>query len=188
MDMSFASRLSQSISVSLLLSSVTMLMPQLASAQQPLAPAPSLEPLEIKLLQPDTSRAQRNIVTANSISPIELATPSLWWVKQQFDEDKEFGSKFIVNWIAYQDKQRVDLVVNRQLWTLLDYIGRYRFVNQFGTVARDYKYDVRVFNQQAALLATYTCDHSKNSPPCEFRRFEAFGRDSLQVPRKPLGG
>jgi hypothetical protein len=111
-------------------------------------------------------------------------------MKKQFDEDKDFGSKFIFNWIAYQDEKRVDLVVNRQVWTLLDYIGRYRFVNKLGTVARGYNYDVRVFNQQAELLATYTCtrtktapNYSEASPPCEMRRFAAFGRDSLQVPR-----
>ena len=189
--MSVASTLSRRVPVPLLVLGVfASLIPQLALAQKTSAPDPYLAPLETKLLDPRVPLAERGIITATTISPTDIATPSLWWMKKQFDEDKDFGSKFIFNWIAYQDEKRVDLVVNRQVWTLLDYIGRYRFVNKLGTVARGYNYDVRVFNQQAELLATYTCtrtktapNYSEASPPCEMRRFAAFGRDSLQVPR-----
>ena len=76
------------------------------------------------------------------------------------------------------------MVVNAQLWTLLDYLERYRFVNKFGTVARDYQYNVRVFNQQGERLATYTCNYTLELPVCELEVVASFGQDSLSVPRQ----
>ncbi len=184
--MSFASKLSQRVPVPLLLLSVlAILMPQLASAQTLSAPTPSLEPslepLEIELLKPDAPLAGRNIVTATTINQTQINTPSLWWAKEQFDQ---FKGKLINNWIAYQDKKRVDLVVNRQLWSILNYLDRYRFLNEFGTVARDYQYNVRVFDQQADLLGTYTCDYTPTLPSCKIEIFDSFGQESLQIPRQ----
>jgi hypothetical protein len=169
----------------LFLISLVTFIPQFASAQPSSQAEPSLEPLETELLKPDASFARPDVITANTLSPRNITTPSFWWAKEQFDE---FDGKLINNWIAYKDKKRVDLVVNNQLWSLLDYMGRYRFVNKFGTVARyNYQYDVRVFNQQAALEATYTCNYASTPPDCTIRIFNSFGQDSLPVPRKPLG-
>jgi hypothetical protein len=78
----------------------------------------------------------------------------------------------------------VDLVVNRQLWTLLDYLGRYSFLSKYGTAARDYQYNVRVFNDRSALLATYTCNYSTTLPDCQLKVFDSFGRDSLPARSK----
>ncbi len=55
---------------------------------------------------------------------------------------------------------RVDFVVNRQVWSLLDYLQRYGFIHEFGTVASSYGYNIRIFDSQANLLAAYTCDFS----------------------------
>lgn len=179
--MRFVSKLSKQVSGTLLLLSVlTPLVPQLTLAQIASAPTPSLEPLEIKLLGQTTPSPRGEWITANTISPTDLANPSLWWAKEQFNE---FDNKLIQNWIAYPDKKRVDLVVNRQLWTLLDYLGRYSFLNKFGTVARDFQYDVRVFNERASLLATYTCNYSVSLPDCQLKIFDSFGRDSLPASR-----
>jgi hypothetical protein len=178
----FASLFSQRHLVPLLvLSTLALLIAQSVSAQDSSVPAPSFEPLETELLIPGTSLGGRDVVTVNTISPTELSNPSFWWAQEQFNE---FNGKLIANWIAYRDKKRVDLVVNRQLWSLLDYLERYRFVNNFGSVARDYQYDVRVFNPQAVLLATYTCDYNLNLPKCEIRVLDTFGQDSLQIPRQ----
>lgn len=171
----------------LLLSVLAILMPLLVVAPVVSAPDPCLEPLDKKLLQPEVLIARGDIVTANTISSTQLTLPSFWWIRKQIDEDKEFGNKFIVNWIAYKDENQVDIVVNRQLWTILDSIGRYRFVNKFGTVARDYKYDVRVFNQQGTPLALYNCDYSTSPVTCKLRGCGAFSQDSLGIPRPPLG-
>jgi hypothetical protein len=139
--------------------------------------------LELELLELDTLPPGRNLITANTISATEVTIPSLWWAKEQFNE---VGGKLINNWIAYQDqdKKRIDMVVNAQLWTLLDYLERYRFVNKFGTVARDYQYNVRVFNQQGERLATYTCDYTPELPVCKLDLSTSFGQDSLSVPRQ----
>lgn len=192
--MHFTSKLNQQVALSvLLLTLLTSLMPQLATAQPSPSeegclseePCPSKEPLDRDLLALDTLPAGLNVVTANTISQTGITVPSLWWAKEQFDE---FGGKLLNNWIAYPnpdnpDQQRVDLVVNRQLWTLLDYMERYRFVNKFGTVARDYEYDVRVFNQQAERLATYTCDYSQSPPNCRII-IEWLGQEGFSLPRQ----
>jgi len=177
----FHSRWSQRTVLLLMLSILTVFIPQLALAQTSSAPEPSSEPLELELLELDAPPPGRDLITANTISSTEVATPSLWWAKEQFNE---VGGKLINNWIAYQDKKRIDMVVNAQLWTLLDYLGRYRFVNKFGTVARDYEYDVRVFNQQGVPLASYTCNYTPELPVCELEVVASFGQDSLSVPRQ----
>ncbi len=179
---SFASKLSQQVPVMLsLLGFLAVLMPQLASAQTSSVPTPAPDLLDTELLKPDVKLAGRDIITANTISQTGITTPSLWWAKEQF------GGKLINNWIAYQDKKRVDLIVNSQLWTLLDYIERYGFIHKLGTVARDYHYNLRVFNQQAAPVGSYTCNYSTTQPDCSIQILDTFGQDNLPVRQTPLG-
>ncbi|HEY9727081.1 MAG TPA: hypothetical protein V6D50_11600 [Chroococcales cyanobacterium] len=180
--MSFACQFTHHLLLPLLLvSTLAVAIAQSASAQDSSVPVPSLEPLEKELLTPNASLARRDIITENTISPTELTNPSFWWAQDQFNQ---FNGKLITDWIAYREKKRVDLVVNRQLWSLLDYLERYRFVNNFGSAARDYQYNVRVFNPQGVLLATYTCNYNPTLPECDIRIFDAFGQESLQVPRQ----
>ena len=179
-------RLRQVVSVSLAFLSASwatlpIMTPQVVSAQTlvPSPPCPTLSQIE-QLEQEILPAPERDIVTANTVSQEGLSTPSLWWAKEQFDE---FGGKLVTNWIAYQNEKRIDLVVNLQPWTILDYLGRYRFVNKFGTVARDYQYNIRVCDQQAETLATYSCNYNRTFPDCQILVFKSFGRDSLPVPR-----
>ncbi|GAC1458824.1 MAG: hypothetical protein NVS2B14_02220 [Chamaesiphon sp.] len=150
------------------------------SAQAQTSPTllPSKAPLELNLLRQNRLAARRDVLTENTISQTQLTIPSLWWAKQQF------GGKFVNNWLAYTKERRVDLVVNRQLWSLLDYIDRYSFVNEFGSASRDFGYNIRVFNSQGTLLAAYTCDFSPTQPDCEIW-IEASGGDSLRILNKP---
>ncbi len=158
---------------------IPILIPQL-SGQSLAAPIPSLIPLEIDLLKENAPPPKPGIITVNNISQTDISTPSLWWAQEQFNE---FGGKLLTNWIAYQDEKRVDLVVSRQPWTLLDYLERYRFVNRFGAVARDYKYNVRIFNDRAFLLATYTCNYGQEQSECELLIFDSLGQNGLAVRR-----
>lgn len=116
------------------------------------------------------------VLTANTICQQQLTIPSLWWVNAQF------GDKLLENWLTYPadgtTAARIDLVVNRQNWSLTDYVERYAFVNHFGTVARDYGYNVRVFNYQRELLATYTC--SDTSPRLCSIQVEATGKAQVR--------
>lgn len=100
-----------------------------------------------------------NVVTKDTICQTGLTIPSLWWA------DEQFGDKLLENWLAYPDEKRIDLVVNRQIWGLMDYYQRYAFVHRMGTVVRetgdtgDTGYNLRVFNRQEPelCLASYTC-------------------------------
>jgi hypothetical protein len=136
-------------------------------------------PIELELLNNEETGniIQSNIVTATNISQVELSIPSLWWAKQQFDPYK---GKLIKNWLAYPDEKRIDLVVNRQLWSLMNYLDRYRFLHEFGTVARSYDYELRVVNQYEQCLATYHFDRHNASPQWEIT-FYSSGESSLQL-------
>ena len=83
-------------------------------------------------------------------------------------------------WLTYPQKQQINLIVDWQLWTLLDYFGRYRFVNQFGTVARKYGYSLNIFNQTNQCLASYKYNPASSPPKWELN-LEKSGRDSLPI-------
>lgn len=102
------------------------------------------------------------VVTATTPSQAGLTVPSLWWVKEQF------GGKLLDSWTAYPQRDGtpgyIDLFVRREVWNLLDYLERYTFLNQFGLTASDYGHNLRVFDRQKNLLATYTCNFSGVNP------------------------
>ncbi len=126
---------------------------QIAAAQTSIDNSFCEPPLEAELLEKDAEQlAQLDIVTADTISQEQISVPSLWWAKEQFAK-----KKLLSNWIAHQNQRRIDLIVNRQLWSNLSDIERYAFVNKFGNVARRYQYNLRVFNQQQRCLAAYNC-------------------------------
>jgi hypothetical protein len=144
------------------------------------APTPSSScqiPLKLEAENRDRPESPETIITDRTISEDGLTVPSLWWAKEQFDP---FGGRLINNWIAYPNQRRIDIVVNRQLWSLLNYMERYRFVNEFGTVARDYQYNLRIFDRQNKCLVTYSCNFATNPNQCEIN-FEPSGRTGLQV-------
>lgn len=123
---------------------------------------------------------QDTVARGKSISDITQA--SLWWALEQFDP---FNGKLVQNWRTYPQKQEINLVVNWQLWTLMDYFGRYRFVNQFGSVARKYGYSLNIFNQKDQCLASYKYN-SVSSPPKWELNLVKFGRDSLPIEPQKL--
>lgn len=129
------------------------------------------------LTKNQTKSTEKFIVTERTISLTGITLPSLWWARQQFDP---FGGRLINNWLAYPEVRRINLTVNWQLWTLLDYLGRYRFVNQFGTVARKYGYELHIFNQQKQCLASYQYNRESSPPKWEIN-LEQSDKDSLQI-------
>ena len=106
----------------------------------------------------------------------DLPQASIWWAAEQFDP---FDGSLIQNWLTYPQKQQINLTVDWQLWTTLDYFGRYRFVNQFGTVVRKHGYSLNVFSQKEQCLATYKYNSASKPPKWELR-LEKLGRDSLE--------
>ncbi len=133
------------------------LLAQTAIAQErPLTLNAATYPLELDLLPPDADLSGRSVVTRYTVQDSQLTLPSLWWAEQQH------GGKLLENWIAYRGEgespQRVDLVVNRQLWNLYSYVERYQFVHQMGLSVLQFGYNTRVFNEQGVILGAYLCD------------------------------
>jgi hypothetical protein len=160
----------------IILTILTSVLCQPVSAQNPSSISCEV-PLDLGLLETNSPLTTKNVITDRTISQEALTIPSLWWAKEQFDP---FGGRLITNWIAYPNERRIDLIVNRQLWSLLNYVDRYRFVNKFGTVARDYQYNLRVFDRQKKCLAIYSCNFNTSPNQCEIN-FEPSGRTGLQV-------
>lgn len=123
---------------------------------------------ELDFLEAEVTELPPGVITANTISQTGLTIPSLWWAAQQHDP---YGGRFIINWAAYPDQRRVDLVVNRQLWAIEDYIGHYSFVSKMGLAAREYGYNMRIFNENENCLGTYTCDYATTPPACDIDLF-----------------
>ncbi|AFY50634.1 hypothetical protein Nos7524_4908 [Nostoc sp. PCC 7524] len=132
-------------------------------AETPSIPKHSDAPLELSLL----TNPKQSIVTGNTIKLQGLTIPSLW-LTQALSENK-----LLDNWIAYpateKEVARVDVIVNQQIWSLLDYLERYNFVNRLGNTARKDNYNVRVFNYQEDLLATYTCNFAPKAVACNIQ-------------------
>ncbi|NJK39785.1 MAG: hypothetical protein HC835_13295 [Oscillatoriales cyanobacterium RM2_1_1] len=63
----------------------------------------------------------------------------------------------------------VTLVVDRQVWRRERYMGQYVFVNRFGTVVRDYGYNMRVCNREGDWLANYICDFETAPLECRIQ-------------------
>ncbi|BAZ37401.1 hypothetical protein NIES4101_33220 [Calothrix sp. NIES-4101] len=134
---------------------------------------PSQTPLDLEQL-----KNPKGVITADTIDVANLTIPSLWWAKKNSEE------KLLDNWIAYPripgEPARVDLIVNQQLWTLLNYLERYDFINRVGSDTRNYGYNLRVFNYQQELLGTYTCNFAIERPACDINMN---AQNQLSIPR-----
>ena len=132
--------------------------------------------LEFAVKKPNQSLKDK-IITEQNVALSGVTVLGLWWAREQFDP---FGGRLINSWLANHKLKQIDLTVNWQLWTLLDYLGRYRFINQLGTVTREYGYNLRIINQQKQCLATYQYKSHSNPPKWEIN-LDGMGQDSLQV-------
>ncbi|GCL41951.1 hypothetical protein NIES80_16500 [Dolichospermum planctonicum] len=126
-------------------------------------PLPSQAPLELDLL----TQPKDNIITSKTIHPQKLTIPSLWWSQENSE------NKLLDNWIVYPASQseppRVDLIVNQQVWILLDYLEQYVFVNRLGSLTSKSGYNIRVFDYQKELLAAYTCNFTQTPVSCSIQ-------------------
>ncbi|WP_163659954.1 hypothetical protein [Adonisia turfae] len=111
------------------------------------------------------------IATDDNPSPEHFSIPSLWWQQQVVGE--AINSRLIDSWRAYGNTNldsgasiqtegstpHVDIIVNGQLWPLLNYLERYSLINQFGESTKDYGYQLRVFTGNR-LVGLHVCDFS----------------------------
>ncbi len=122
---------------------------------------PSSEPFVFAQMRDGSCSSSVKGTTESSMSESGLTVPSFWWLRDEISAQAQFGRRLIDRWLACPgtngQSNRVDFLVNQQVWSLLDYLERYQFVHRLGTVAGDYRHNVRVFNRQGSLLAAYTC-------------------------------
>jgi hypothetical protein len=114
-------------------------------------------PLELDLINQPEIALDRGIITADTVSQEGITNPSLWWVRDQF------GRQIVINWLIYPQEKRIDLVVDRQIWSFINYIEKYSLINHFAINAREYGYSLRVFNDQQLLLGIATCELSNQA-------------------------
>jgi hypothetical protein len=114
------------------------------------------------------------IVTADSVSPQAITSPSFWWTSEQFPD------RLILNWIADAEAKEVYLLIDPKYWSFLDYVDRYRSIDRFGRVARNYGYNLKLCTPQKVTLAEYTCDLDNPRSSCQIW-LNAIDRDGLGV-------
>ena len=120
-----------------------------------------LPPLSLPL-----TPSEKNLTAKSKPSPTppdQAVNYQLWWLKDQL-EQLEKG--LLVSWLVDAPNQRLDIVVDRQLWSQLNYLQRYRFVYHLGNVAREKHYNLRIFNQQNKCLVAYHCHFEKIPATC----------------------
>ncbi len=118
-----------------------------------------------------------NISSADDrLSPTQLSQPSLSWIRDQVSRRLEYAD-LIEQWQAYSTNdgfQYVDVVVDDDVWDQLGYFRRYGFILQFGTVAQNNQYQLRVFdsndaNNREDELAAQDNDNSTFSSAASIR-------------------
>lgn len=118
------------------------------------SPAQSMAnpPLDLELINEPDKALSQGVFTFNTISQEGITNPSLWWVRDQF------GQRVVINWLGYPPERRVDLIVDRQIWSFINYVEKYSLINHFALTAREYGYNLRIFNNQGLLIGNATCE------------------------------
>ncbi|MBD1842835.1 hypothetical protein H6F89_05295 [Cyanobacteria bacterium FACHB-63] len=193
---SILSALSHAVRASIIVGVVT----QSALAKPELAP--STAPFKPEMVQKGMCTPTIAGITDTTIQQSGLTKPSLWWIRDQIAAQNKYGRRLIDSWLACEETgetNRVDVMVNAQIWSLLDLLDRYEFIKRFGNAASDYGYNLRVFDPQGEILGAYTCNFNsdvaaqvkQNSTADEAIKCSAFdtlARTNFWSPsRQPLG-
>lgn len=132
------------------------------------------------------------VLTSTTLCAAGLTPPSLWWIQEQFaNQGKGYRGyrQLVTNWLTYLPTEtttsRVDLVVDLQIWSTMDYFRRYEFLNTFGESAQTFGYNLRTFSFRGEFLGAYTCDRpipEENQARCTIQ----MDRQGAQA--RPQGG
>lgn len=118
-------------------------------------PSQLVSPLAMKQC-PDT------VLNSSSLSTTELTVPSLWWNRLQSIAYTRYDGKLIEDWFTCplegDQVGTIDILVNRQVWSLMDYLDRYAFLHDYGTAAREFGYNIRVIDNRDVIYGGYACD------------------------------
>lgn len=121
----------------------------------------SLDPELLVVEEPEELLA-RGFASAQTISQTEEADPSLWWPRTRFGQDE-----LVQNWLIDFETQNINLVIDRAAWSAMNYIEHFRVVHQFGAIAREKGYQLRIFNNQPKCLAIYDCETIATGQMCK---------------------
>lgn len=158
---------------------------------------PSETPFNSKTLQKGMCDSTAAGVTDTTIQQTELTQPSLWWIRDQLAAQNKYGDRLVDGWLACsgtKEPSRVDVMVNAQLWSLLDFFDRFEFVKKFGTATTGYGYNLRVFDPQGGMLAAYTCNFNSNIAAKQTEKaiactsFDMLAKTNFWSPVKPTLG
>lgn len=99
-----------------------------------------------------------------------MTLPSLWWNRDSLTPQLG-GRRLVMSWISYEisdsGRQVVDVMINPQIWSVLTFHERFAVLNQFGTSARNFGYDLRFFHgsvRNQRLAGIYACESRADSP------------------------
>lgn len=136
-------------------------------ARATLASPPSPEVAETLCNGTAQSLSNQIVITSQTVCQSGLTPPSLWWTKEQVAQELRTSGKLVNNWSAQlkttDSPGQVRLVVNPQMWSLMDYFERYDFVNNFGLAARGFGYQTEIYNTKGTPLASYACTTTDGS-------------------------
>ncbi len=98
----------------------------------------------------------------------------LWWTKEQIESELR-SSKLISRWSLSTDSPSLsgspvgvpsplptgpatlDVTINSQVWSVLDYFGRYEFASTLGIKAHELGYGLRIMSDRGLVLGQYNC-------------------------------
>lgn len=113
------------------------------------------------------SLSEQIVITSETVCQSGLTPPSLWWTKEQVAQELRTSGKLVSDWSAQlktaEAPGQVRLVVNPQMWSLMDYFERYDFVSNFGLAARGFGYQTEIYNTKGTQLASYVCAVEEDS-------------------------
>jgi len=101
-----------------------------------------------------------NQITEKDVSQTKLILPSMWWTAQRF------GRSLLYRWVICPTEKQVYLIVNRQVWSSINYLDKYEFVSNFGLNITRNKYNIVVLNQQMTQVGAYSCEYNPNPVNC----------------------
>ncbi|MGK7922343.1 MAG: hypothetical protein AB4080_20290 [Trichodesmium sp.] len=131
-----------------------------------------------EVIFPTCPRSEISELPKPPLSQTEPSIPSLWLTKDFF------GAELLETWFVNPDNTWVILVVNQLNWQNQEYMDRYKFINHFGTVARQYGYNLQICQPlQKKPLAAYFCDFETAPLDCNVEIESRFGRSLFNLPK-----
>jgi hypothetical protein len=134
-----------------------------------------------KVIVPACRKSSISELPQPPLSQTKPSIPSLWLTTDLF------GSEFLEAWFVNPDDKWVILVVNQLTWEKQEYIDIYKFINHFGSVAREYDYNLQICQpREKKPIAAYFCDFETAPLNCHVEIQSKFGKSLFDLPKKFL--